>query len=97
LFSLRIGWILIDFQQRGKSEWWDLQTALMTVLRMAVQLSSLDDEARMKFTVSVTEQEVLRTKSFAHNPSAEVRFWSICCDGVSFSVVNCCSCSALVF
>jgi hypothetical protein len=37
---------------------------LMTALRAAVAASELEESAREKWTVSVTDQEVLRTRSF---------------------------------
>jgi hypothetical protein len=52
----------------GNNTWWELQCAMMAMLRDAVERSSLPPNVSWKWMVSITEQEVLRATVFNSSP-----------------------------
>lgn len=52
----------------GSSTWWEIQCAMMAMLRDAVERSALPQSVTWKWMVSITEQEVLRATVFNSSP-----------------------------
>ena len=71
-----------------------VQVALLTALRRAVESSDLSDAEREKWLVSVTDQEVLRTRSFVHDASPEVR--DLCVHDDSVQHAQACACVTFI-